>query len=850
MNQETIRDFKKVPLSSLFDSLKSSARGISDKEAAQRSDQYGLNELSKKKKISPLIKFLGYFKNPLILILIVAGTISGITGEMRSAAIIIAMVFVSVIMNFYQEHKSSKAAEQIAKKLSVRATVLRDGVKKEILTRYIVPGDVVYLSAGDIIPADGKIIKSDDFFINESVLTGESFPAEKGTGEGMNSDIVFSGTNVVSGYAQALIVQTGSQTEYGKIADKLSAPTETNAFEVGIKNFGYLIIKVIIAIVLMILVINTFAHKNFIDSLVFSIAVAVGVTPELLPMIMSVNMAKGSIRMAKKGVIVKRLNAIPDFGSMDVLCTDKTGTLTEDKITLVKYLDVHGQERPDVLRLAYINGFFETGIKSVLDHAILAYRDVSMTGLEKIDEIPYDFQRKRSSIVFSEGKIRKMATKGAPEEIFKVCSHYLDGNKKVANSAAATGKFNKLYDDLSAQGYRVLAIATKLLDDGKKLYSKKDENGMILEGLVAFYDPPKQTAKSTLVFMEKHGVEIKILTGDSPLVTKKICQDIGLPVKGIISGEEFDMDAMNDGALAAKIRNVNIFARLSPSQKERIISTLRKQGLVVGYLGDGINDAPSLRSADVGISVENAVDVARETADIILLKKGLKELMDGVLEGRKTFGNTMKYLMMGLSSNFGNMFSMIGAALYLPFFPMMPGQILVNNFLYDTSQLSIPSDNVDQEYLMKPKHWDIKFIRNFMWVFGPISSLFDILTFIILYSGFHLGSSAFQAGWFIESLATQTFVIYVIRTRQLPFIKSRPSNALLFTTLGAVIVGVILTMPFLGKFFGFSWLPPHILLIILVLVFVYLLMVESIKRLFYRQLDKRNKDLQAKLAVE
>jgi Mg2+-importing ATPase len=839
MALETAVDFKTASLGALFRMLQTSAAGLTEEEAKRRSGRYGLNELLTKKKKHPFLKFIAYFKSPLILILIVAATISGVTGEFRSAIIIIAMVFLSVVLNFYQEHKSNKAAEKIAKKLSVRATVLRGGAKKEILTKYIVPGDIIFLSAGDIVPADGRVIQSDDFFVNESVLTGESFPVEKNISQGPKNGTVFSGTNVVAGYAQFMVTATGLNTEYGKIADTLSAPSEVNAFEVGIKNFGYLIIKVIITIVLLILLINTLFHKDFIDSLVFSIAVAVGVTPELLPMIMSVNMAKGSINMAKKGVIVKRLNAIPDFGSMDVLCTDKTGTLTEDRISLVKYIDVFGQERQDVLRLAYVNGFFETGIKSVLDQAILDYKNISTNSLKKVDEIPYDFIRRRSSIVFEEKGRHKMATKGAPEEMLKICSYYFDGKKKAAINPANLEQFRELYDDLSMEGFRVLAIATKEVARGQAVYAKSEESQMILEGFVAFLDPPKESAKQTLVFMKRHGIDIKILTGDSPLVTKKVCEDLGLPIKGIISGEEFDVNTMSDQAIAAKAMQTNIFARFSPSQKERIISALRKQGLVVGYLGDGINDAPSLRSADVGISVDNAVDVAKETADIILMKKGLRELMDGVLEGRKTFGNTMKYLMMGLSSNFGNMFSMIGAALFLPFFPMLPGQILVNNFLYDASQLSIPLDKVDEEYLKKPKHWDMKFIRNFMYVFGPVSSLFDFITFFVLYSLFNLHESAFQTGWFIESLATQTFVIYIIRTRRLPFIQSRPSRYLVFSTVAVMCLALVLTMPLIGKFFNFSVLPIKVLASIAGLVAVYLIVVEVVKQIFYKRWYRR-----------
>ncbi|MFA6918705.1 MAG: magnesium-translocating P-type ATPase [Patescibacteria group bacterium] len=830
-------DNKTSDIKNIFLSLKSNPKGLSEKEATIRSRKYGLNEICKKKKIHPFIKFLSYFKNPLILILLVAAFISGLTGAFKNSIIITGMVFLSIGLNFYQEHKSNKAAEKIAKKLAVRTTVLRDGKKKEILTKYIVPGDVILLSAGNIVPADGVIFEADDFFVNESALTGESFPVEKIFGGKNKSGLVFSGTNVVSGYCQVLITATGAETEYGKIAKDISTPEEINAFESGIKDFGYLIVKVIIFIVVIIFLINGFLGKDLFSSFVFCIAVAVGVTPELLPMIMSVNMAKGAIKMAKKGVIVKRLNAIPDFGSMDILCTDKTGTLTEDHITLIRHMDVFGNECQTVLRFAYINGFLETGIKSILDKAILDFKDIDTKGITKAYEIPYDFMRKRSSIIFKEKKEITMVTKGAPEEVFKICSTYYNNKKNAKLTAAQLKKINALYEKLSSEGLRVLAVATKKAKSSA--YTKADETEMTLNGFVAFYDPPKQSAKETIEFMRSHGVEIKILTGDSPLVTKKICEELGIPIKGILLGEDLDSDKMNDDVIAYKAQNANILARLSPSQKEKIISALRKKGFVVGYLGDGINDAPSLKSADVGISVDNAVDVAKETADIILMKKGLQELMEGVLEGRKTFGNTMKYLMMGLSSNFGNMFSMVAAALYLPFFPMLPGQILINNFLYDTSQLAIPSDKVDPEYLKKPKHWDMKFIKNFMIVFGPISSLFDILTFIMLFSVFHLQSTAFQTGWFIESLATQTLVIYIIRTRKIPFLESRPSKYLVGATLGVILIGFILTTGLFNKFFGFSCLPWPVIGSIAGLVFVYLIMVEIMKQIFYKIYDKK-----------
>lgn len=812
---------------------------LNEKEIEEKLAQFGFNELKKEKAFSTWNKFFSYFKNPLIIILIIAAAISGLTGQYKNSIIILLMVVLSIILNFYQEKKSSKAAEKISKRLATKCLVWREGKKKEILAKFLVPGDIIFLSAGDIIPADGEILEADDFFVNESSLSGESFPKEKSLVLGDKN--IFSGTNVVSGFATAVIKLTGANTEFGKISSKLTQKEEANAFEKGIKNFGFLIIKIIIFIVLIIFLINALRQKDLIDSLIFSIAVAVGVTPELLPMIMSVNMAKGSINMSKKGVIVKRLNAIPDFGSMDILCTDKTGTLTKDQITLVKYLNLDGQEQDEVFSLAYINGYFETGIKSVLDEAIMRFKKLSLKDVIKIDEIPYDFIRRRSSIVFEKEQQRFLVSKGAPEEIFKNSTKaILKGKEKDFNSELQS-LANKLYDSLSQEGYRVLAIAQKKLNsEERNIYSPKDEEGLTLMGLVAFFDPPKEGAAQTLKEMAHHGVEIKILTGDSPLVAQKVCEDLDLEIKGVINGENFDINKLSEEALLLKAKNNTIFARFSPMQKEKIIQVLKKSGATVGYLGDGINDAPSLKAADVGISVENAVDVAKESADIILMRKSLRELMDGIIEGRKTFGNTMKYLMMGLSSNFGNMFSMIGASLFLPFFPMLPGQILLNNLLYDSSQVAIPLDKVDTSYLKKPKHWDMKFIRRFMYIFGPISSLFDFLTFFLLYKIFSLSGGAFQAGWFIESLATQVLVIYIIRTQKIPFFKSRPSRYLLLSTLGIIILGFVLTLKPLGLFFGFEALPFKIIGALILVVLAYLLAAEITKMFFYKKIHCKN----------
>jgi len=671
-------------------------------------------------------------------------------------------------------------------------------------------------------------------------------PAEKHaapvTADASLSDLtntVFLGSSVVSGAATVVVVATGAATEFGSIAKTLAARETESDFERGVNSFGYFIIKIILALVLFIFLFNALVKHNYLQSFLFALAVAVGLTPELLPMIMSVMMSKGSVNMAAKGVIVKKLSSIATFGSIDVLCTDKTGTLTEDRISLVKYVDFRGEQDEAVLLAAYLNSVNETGIKNPLDEAVLRFKDDTMhraaSSYLKVDEIPFDFVRKKVSIVVQKRGTKGeklLITKGAPEEVFKGCVMFRNGGKTQKMTAKSIAAFTATYHRLSSEGYRVLAVASRQLKDRRQRYEKQDEQRLTLLGFIAFLDPPKQDAKRMLAELHDVGLEVKVITGDNELVTQRICEQIGLKVKGVLLGSE--IADLNDDALRIKVEQTTIFARFSPEEKNRVILALKANGHVVGYMGDGINDAPSLKTADVGISVDTAVDVAKESADIILTKKSLEMLRDGVLEGRKTFGNTLKYIMMGVSSNFGNMFSVVGAVLFLPFLPMLPVQILLNNLIYDVSQLTIPSDGVDEEYIRKPKRWDLKFIKRFMLVFGPISSAFDFLTFFVLFAVFGTPAAFFQTGWFLESLATQTLVIYVIRTRKIPFFESSPSIFLLLSTLGCVALGWLIPYTPIGTYFGFVPLPWPILLALGAIVLTYLLVVEFAKRQFYR----------------
>jgi Mg2+-importing ATPase len=838
--------FWNLPTESLQSQLEATQAGLSQQEARARSARFGPNTLRDHGERPLLIQYLSHFKNPLVMVLLAASAVSALTGEITGFVIIWAIVLMSVTLDFFQEYRAGRAADQLKKTVAVRATVLRDDHSQEIPIAGLVPGDVVLLAAGDLIPADCRLLEAKDFFINQSLLTGESYPVEKHARElsapaadlSQAENAVFMGTSVISGMAKAMVCRTGADTAVGDIADSLQAKAPPTAFELGTQSFGMLIMRLTFMLVLFVFLINAFFHRPFLESFLFAIALAVGLTPELLPMVITVTLSRGALRMAKKQVIVKRLAAIHNLGSMDVLCTDKTGTLTEGRIKLERHLDAQGNDSAQVLQLAYLNSYFETGLKSPLDDAILEHKEIDASSWRKIDEVPFDFERRRVSVLVDQGEKRLLVVKGSPEDILRLSTQYALGEEQGFQPLddKARASIQVLHDSLGKEGFKVLGIAwrTVALDHPHAVVD--DETELIFAGFAAFLDPPKTSAAHALKALAADGVSVKIVTGDSELVTRYVCGQLGMPVTGVLNGSE--LQQMDDPTLAVRVREANLFCRVTPAQKNRVILSLKAQGHTVGYLGDGINDAPSLRSADVGISVDSAVDVAKAAADMIMLRGDLNVLHAGVQEGRRTFTNILKYIMMGTSSNFGNMFSMAGATLFLPFLPMLPSQILLNNLLYDVSELPIPMDNVDNTYLTHPRHWDTTFIRNYMWVVGPVSSVFDILTFFILLKVFGAGEELFHTGWFIESIATQVLVIFVIRTRGSPF-KSRPSLALTVTSLTVVLVAVALPFTPFATQLGFVAPPPLFFLILPVMVICYLVAVEFVKRLFYRHFPLR-----------
>lgn len=848
MDDERLNIFSLSPQQAL-EKLDSSQQGLTTQQAADRLVKYGYNQIAQKRTQSLVMAVITRYANPLVAILLIAATISAFTGNIVSAIIIILMVILSVGLDYLQSHRSLIAMQRLRTRVATTATVMRNQQWLELPYETLVPGDIIHLSAGDLVPADVLLLDSRDLHVQQSALTGESLPVEKqaiALPTPVNpqnlTDVInaaFVGSSVISGIATALVIATGNDTIFAEIAKSISVAPPPTEFEKGISRFGFFISKTILILVIFVFAVGIYLQHGLLESLLFALALAVGLTPEFLPMITTVTLASGAMKMSRHGVIVKNLASIQNLGSMDILCSDKTGTLTSGEMILEQHLDIDGQSSEYVMLLAYLNALFESGVENPittailnkialnpLDVAILKHEHPDVQTYLKIDEIPFDFERRRSSVVVAKTDKKLLISKGAPENLMEISTHYERDNQCFPLTAIEKAKCHALFDRLSAQGYRVLAVALREIPD-QPIYSANDEKELILIGFLAFLDPPLKDASTTIMSLKKEGVRIKILTGDNELVTRHICEKMGLTDDKIILGHE--LEHMTEPALAKIAEESPIFARVSPMQKHRIITALRSRGHVVGFLGDGINDAPSLHIADVGISVSNAVDVAKEAATIILLKRHLGVLLHGITEGRTSFGNVIKYLLMGTSSNFGNMFSMAGAVLFLPFLPMLPFQILLNNFLYDLAQITIPTDHVDPSFKRKPQHWDIGIIRRFMLFIGPVSSIFDFLTFFVMLKFFHANEALFHTGWFVESLATQTLVIFVIRTIKRPW-KSKPSWPLTLTVLTVVGIAVLLPFSPLANILGFVPLPWGYFLFLLGMTVCYLVLVELIKK--------------------
>ena len=827
----------------LLSDLGTAASGLTQTEAAERLRKTGPNEVAQEKPQGWPVRLLKIARNPLVILLVTLSSVSFATGDARAGTVIAVMVALSVGLRFWQEARADQAAAKLKAMIHVTATVVRDGKASEIALRNLVPGDMIQLSAGDMIPGDVRLLSSKDLFVSQGALTGESLPTEKfhepetapASSPTELKNICFMGTSVESGTATAVIVTTGVKTYFGSMAESITSERVQTSFDAGVNRFTWLMIQLMAVMVPLVFVLNGFTKHDWKGAFFFAMAVAVGLTPEMLPMIVSVCLSKGALAMSRSKVIVKRLNAIQNFGGMDVLCTDKTGTLTEDRVVLQRHCNVAGRETEEVLLNGYLISHFQTGLKNLLDRAILDSPDfheqAKIEKYKKLDEIPFDFKRRMMSVLVEdpEGKAI-LLTKGAPEEVFHQCSHFeLDGKVSPMDPDLIVG-LKAQYESLSNDGFRVLAVAAREIQ-GKRVCSKEDESDLRLIGYVAFLDPPKNTAARALEALRLHGVAVKILTGDNPLISRKICKDVGLLPDPMLLG--LDVEKLSDSELAEAAEKTTLFARLSPAHKERVIRALRSKGHVVGFMGDGINDAPALRAADVGISVDTATDIAKESADLILLEKDLMVLEGGVTEGRKVFANILKYIRMGASSNFGNMFSVLGASAFLPFLPMLPIQVLTNNLLYDLSQVPIPGDTVDAEQVARPRPWNIDEIRRFVLFIGPISSIFDYSTFFLMLWVFHCWdparASVFQTGWFVESLATQTIIIHVIRTNKIPFLQSRASRSLTLTTLSIVAFGIWLPYSPLAPALGLTALPGMYWPFLLLTLFAYVGLTQIIK---------------------
>jgi len=830
------KTFWSVPLSETLRNLETTKDGLTGEQARQRLVRFGANLLKPPKRSDALTLLIGQFKSPIILILFFATGLSFFLRDAADAFIILSIVLASGILGFWQERGASNAVKKLLSIVQIKAAVLRDGKSEEIPVEGIVPGDIVILKAGDIVPGDGLVHDAKDLFVDEAMLTGETFPAEKTeavlpaeTPLGLRTNALWMGTHVVSGSARVLIVRTGRETEFGKVSERLKLKPQETEFERGIKQFGYFLLEVTSVLVVAIFAINVYLARPVLESMLFSLALAVGLTPQLLPAIISINLAHGAKRMAQKRVIVKRLASIENFGSMNVICSDKTGTLTEGIVHVQSACDIEGAPSEKVLLYAYLNASFETGFTNPIDEAIRSNRKFDLSGYAKQDEIPYDFLRKRLSILVSHGDTHLMVTKGSMHDVLDVCSSAEAGNGAVEDIATVKDSIQKHFEEFSNKGYRTLGIAYRNM--GQESHIGKDhEAGMTFVGFLVLFDPPKPKLLETITSLKRLGVALKVITGDNHLVAATISKQIGLSDAKILTGT--DLNQLSDSALLQRAANVDVFAEIEPNQKERIIIALRKAGNVVGYMGDGMNDASAIHAADVGISVESAVDVAKDAADIVLLEKDLAVLVEGVREGRTTFANTLKYVFMATSANFGNMFSMAGVSLFLPFLPLLPKQILLMNLMTDFPEMTIATDSVDEEMVDYPRRWDIKAIRKFMVTFGIVSSVFDYCTFGALLLVLHATQVQFRTGWFLESVISASLIVLVIRSRK-PFFKSRPGKYLLMTTLSVFAATLIVPYSPLAALFGFSPLPVSFLLFIGLIVLFYIVTAEITKKIFY-----------------
>ena len=812
--------------------------GLTTGEAKKRLLDYGANRLKPQKRSDAFTLLIGQFKSPIILILLFATVLSLFLHNIVDASIILAIVIISGLLGFWQEHSASNAIEKLLEIVQITASVFRDGNEKEIHVEEIVPGDIVMLNAGDIVPGDCILLESKDLFVDEAMLTGETYPVEKDvsvltadTPLSKRSNAIWMGTHIVSGSAKVLVTLTGKNTEFGKVSERLKLKPQETEFEHGIRRFGYFLGEVTLILVVIIFAINVYLHRPVLESFLFSLALAVGLTPQLLPAIISINLAHGAKKMAQKKVIVKRLASIENFGSMNVICSDKTGTLTEGTVKVESALDINGEANEKVFLLAYLNAFYQTGFTNPIDEAILKYKKIDLPGYRKQDEIPYDFLRKRLSIAVIQDNTHLMISKGALKNILDVCSSVETREGKIADISSMKDTIQKHFEEFSNLGFRTLGIAYKALPL-ESLISKNDEKDMTFLGFLTLFDPPKSNIIDTIAKLKKLGVSLKVITGDNHLVAASLSKKMGLSDTKIITGPE--LRQMSDSALLRSVGTVDVFAEIEPNQKERIIIAMRKAGNVVGYMGDGINDASALHAADVGISVDTAADVAKEAADIVLLEKDLGVLIDGVREGRTTFANTLKYVFMATSANFGNMFSMAGVSLFIPFLPLLPKQILLTNLMTDFPEMTIATDSVDEQMIDYPRRWDIKAIRKFMITFGLVSSVFDYLTFGLLLLVLHANEGQFRTGWFLESVISASMIVLVIRSRK-PFFRSRPGKYLLIATLSIAAITLILPFTPLGNVFGFSPLTFSTYLLLLAIVVVYILAAEITKRIFYKK---------------